>query len=86
MRHFLQFGTVLLLAVEFMTFANPIFAEQPVASVKAKEVKPRAIPHAQDQPPNDPREPATAVSMMTVPEGFTVELVASEIATLFLYH
>ena len=36
------------------------------------------IPHAQDQPPNDPRDPATAAKMMTVPEGFSVEVVAAE--------
>lgn len=36
------------------------------------------IPHAQDKPPNDPRDPAAAAKMMTVPDGFTVEVVASE--------
>lgn len=36
------------------------------------------IPHAQDKPPNEPRDPQTAAKMMTVPEGFTVEVVASE--------
>lgn len=36
------------------------------------------IPHAQDKPPNEPRDPQTAVKMMTVPEGFTVEVVAAE--------
>lgn len=38
----------------------------------------RAIPHAQDRPPNDPRSPEEAVKMMTVPPGFQVELVAAE--------
>src|SRR5947209_9006714 len=37
-----------------------------------------SIPWRQDQPPNDPYSPQEAVSRMTVPEGFTVELVASE--------
>ncbi len=37
-----------------------------------------AIPHAQDKPPNEPRDPQTAAKMMTVPEGFTVEVVAAE--------
>ncbi|MDP1798775.1 MAG: c-type cytochrome [Planctomycetaceae bacterium] len=36
------------------------------------------IPHAQDKPPNEPRDPQTAAKMMTVPEGFTVEVVAAE--------
>lgn len=36
------------------------------------------IPHAQDKPPGPPLSPAEAMAKMTVPEGFTVELVASE--------
>jgi glucose/arabinose dehydrogenase len=36
------------------------------------------IPHRQDRPPNEPYAPAEAVQRMTVPNGFTVELVASE--------
>jgi putative heme-binding domain-containing protein len=36
------------------------------------------IPHAQDRPPNPPKSPAEAIAAMTVPEGFAVELVASE--------
>jgi len=35
-------------------------------------------PWRQDQPPNQPYAPHDAISRMTVPEGFTVELVASE--------
>ncbi|MBS0204671.1 MAG: c-type cytochrome [Planctomycetes bacterium] len=46
-------------------------------TVQAQQPKP-AIPHAQDKPPNDPRDPQTAARMMTVPEGFTVEVVAAE--------
>ena len=38
----------------------------------------QVIPHRQDTLPNDPYEPAEALKRMTVPEGFTVELVASE--------
>jgi putative heme-binding domain-containing protein len=38
----------------------------------------QVIPHRQDKPPNDPYTPAEALRRMTVPEGFTVELVASE--------
>jgi len=36
------------------------------------------IPHAQDKPPGPALSPAEAMAKMTVPEGFTVELVASE--------
>lgn len=36
------------------------------------------IPHAQDRPPGPPLSPAEAVAKMTVPEGFTVEIVAAE--------
>ena len=36
------------------------------------------IPHAQDKPPNEPRDAETAAKMMTVPEGFIVEVVAHE--------
>jgi hypothetical protein len=35
-------------------------------------------PWRQDQPPNQPYSPQEAISKMTVPEGFKVELVASE--------
>ena len=38
----------------------------------------RSIPHAQDQPPGPALSPQEAIAKMTVPEGFTVELVASE--------
>src|SRR4029078_7686399 len=44
----------------------------------AQERKQPLIPHAQDKPPNDPRDPKTAASMMTVPDGCAVEIVASE--------
>jgi putative heme-binding domain-containing protein len=36
------------------------------------------IPWRQDRPPNEPYSPQEAVRKMTVPDGFTVELVASE--------
>ncbi len=36
------------------------------------------IPHRQDSVPNKPYSPAAAIEHMTVPAGFTVELVASE--------
>src|SRR6266704_5240653 len=37
-----------------------------------------ATPWRQDEPPNQPYSPREAISRMTVPDGFTVELVASE--------
>src|SRR5471030_3092946 len=36
------------------------------------------IPHAQSKPPGPPKSPEEALKAMTVPPGFTVELVASE--------
>ena len=36
------------------------------------------IPHRQDEPPNEPFTPEEALERMTVPDGFHVELVASE--------
>src|SRR5262245_24128919 len=36
------------------------------------------IPWRQDQPPNQPYSPQEAITKMTVPKGFTVELVAGE--------
>lgn len=38
----------------------------------------RLIPHAQDKPPGPALSPTEAIAKMTVPEGFKVELVASE--------
>src|SRR5262245_50881250 len=37
-----------------------------------------AIPHGQDAPPGLPLTPAEAVKKMTVPEGFSVEVIAAE--------
>jgi glucose/arabinose dehydrogenase len=36
------------------------------------------IPHRQDRPPNRPYSPQEAIRRMTVPDGFSVELVAAE--------
>ena len=44
------------------------------ASTRAQQ----AVPHGQEKPPGEPLSPAEAVKKMTVPEGFTVEIVASE--------
>src|SRR5829696_3238907 len=50
-----------------------------VASVLAlKAADEDVIPHRQDRPPNKPYSPQEAIQRMTVPKGFTVELVASE--------
>src|SRR5262245_63781121 len=38
----------------------------------------QAIPHNQDRPPGPALSPQEAIAKMTVPEGFKVELVASE--------
>jgi putative membrane-bound dehydrogenase-like protein len=38
----------------------------------------QVIPHAQDKPPGPALSPEEALAKMTVPEGFSVELVASE--------
>jgi putative heme-binding domain-containing protein len=49
-------------------------APRPVAAQKPGE----PIPHGQDRLPGPPLSPAEAIRKMTVPAGFTVELVASE--------
>ena len=46
----------------------------PLAAVSAQGV----IPHAQDKPPGPALSPQEAIAKMKVPEGFAVELVASE--------
>lgn len=38
----------------------------------------RAVPHGQDKPPGPALSPAEAVKKMTVPKGFSVEVVAAE--------
>jgi putative membrane-bound dehydrogenase-like protein len=51
-----------------------LLASSLVALAQQREV----IPHAQDKPPGPPLAPAEAIKKMKVPQGFTVELVASE--------
>ncbi len=51
--------------------ANPSEAD-------AQSTNGTAIPHGQFRPPNPPRGPLEAARAMTVPPGFTVEVVASE--------
>jgi putative heme-binding domain-containing protein len=57
--------TLLVATVTVVT----LFAAEPVDDV---------IPHRQDEPPNEPYSPLEALEQMTVPDGFQVELVASE--------
>jgi putative heme-binding domain-containing protein len=47
-------------------------------SAMGQSESPQGIPHRQDRPPNEPYEPAAAVKRMTVPPGFSVDLIASE--------
>jgi len=47
-------------------------------SVTAQKKDTAVIPHGQDAPPGPPLTPAEAVKKMTVPEGFSVEVVAAE--------
>ena len=57
---------LLLLSLLFSLFGSTTCADE------------QHIPHRQDRPPNQPYTAAEAVRRMTVPEGFSVELVASE--------
>ncbi len=45
---------------------------------KVKEPDDKVVPHGQSELPGAPLSPAEAIKKMTVPEGFLVELVASE--------
>src|SRR5437773_10468706 len=65
MRILLQTLTGMFIA---LLMATHVFAAEP-------EV---VTPWRQDEPPNQPYSPHEAISRMTVPEDFTVELVASE--------
>jgi putative heme-binding domain-containing protein len=51
-----------------------VWGTSTAASLWAAEI----IPHAQDKPPGPPLSPQEALRRMTLPEGFAVELVASE--------
>ncbi|HKD37304.1 MAG TPA: PVC-type heme-binding CxxCH protein, partial [Pirellulales bacterium] len=46
-----------------------------ISAVRAAD---SVIPHGQDKPPNEALSPAEAMKRMTLPEGFSVELVAAE--------
>ncbi len=45
---------------------------------RAPAAAPEVIPHAQDKPPGPALSPEEAIAKMTVPDGFSVELVAAE--------
>jgi putative membrane-bound dehydrogenase-like protein len=47
-------------------------------ALPAQAQKDPSIPHAQDKPPGPALSPTEAIAKMTVPPGFSVELVASE--------
>ncbi|MFM7056907.1 MAG: PVC-type heme-binding CxxCH protein [Planctomycetota bacterium] len=60
-----------------LILATLISASAPTACPAACTPDER-IPHAQDRPPGPPLSPAEAIAKMTVPEGFSVELIAAE--------
>jgi hypothetical protein len=62
-----------------MTWRNISLALSLVMVADAFGAEPDGVtPWRQDQPPNEPYSPEEAIRKMSVPEGFTVELVASE--------
>jgi putative membrane-bound dehydrogenase-like protein len=58
----------------FIALAVVLLAQLSIAYGQAPEV----VPHHQDRPPGPALSPQEAIAAMTVPEGFSVELVASE--------
>ncbi len=64
-----------------VVFLAAAFCAAPLLTRGADAPRPpkdEPIPHGQDQMPGPPLPPADAIKKMTVPDGFTVELVASE--------
>src|SRR3977135_723387 len=49
-----------------------------LAALSTAEAARAQIPHNQDRPPNEARSPDEAARAMTVPPGFSVEVVAAE--------
>ena len=49
-----------------------------LSTLPATAQKQQPVPHGQDRPPGPALSPAEAIKKMTVPEGFSVELVAAE--------
>src|SRR3569623_3642404 len=66
-RLLLSLSCALLIAVVCLT-----------AGDEAEAQKKQAVPHGQDKPPGPALSPAEAIRKMTLPEGFTAEVVASE--------
>jgi hypothetical protein len=64
------------LAMRGFALALPLLSlGVPFVSAAEKE---EVIPHAQSEPPGPALTPEQAIAKMTVPEGFSVELVAAE--------
>lgn len=66
---------------QLVLFIGSLFAGfllLPTLSVLGQESQQAFIPRRQSAPPGPPLAPADAIAKMTVPEGFHVELVASE--------
>jgi hypothetical protein len=62
-----------------MAWGNIFLALSLAMATDAFAAEPDGVtPWRQDQPPNEPYSPQEAIRKMSVPEGFTVELVASE--------
>jgi putative heme-binding domain-containing protein len=62
-----------------MAWRNIFLTWSLVMATDAFAAEPDGVtPWRQDQPPNEPYSPQEAIRKMSVPEGFTVELVASE--------
>ena len=70
-----RFASAWMVAVAILTVLPGSAAAQKAAQ---KNDAKKAVPHGQDRPPNDARSPQEAIRHMTVPPGFSVELVASE--------
>jgi glucose/arabinose dehydrogenase len=62
----------------FALAACAFFACLPALAAENEKPKKEVIPHAQDKPPGPALSPEEALKAMKVPEGFSVELVASE--------
>ena len=69
---------ILLLAVAAAVAASWVVLSAAPGADAPGSPKGEPIPHGQDQMPGPPLSPAEAIKKMTVPDGFTVELVASE--------
>src|SRR5436190_14718750 len=55
-----------------------VLAVAVVSSTTALQAQKLVIPRKHDRPPGPPLSPQEAVAKMTVPDGFTVDIVAAE--------